>query len=84
VVKLRRIRWVQSLAQIGRKKDAYRLLLGEPEGEIPCGRPRCRWEVNIKTGLKEIKFESLDSISLAWDKDRWWSLLNGVMGLQVL
>jgi hypothetical protein len=49
---------------MGKKKAAYRLLVGKLEDKIPLGRPRCRWEDNIKVDLKEIRFESMDLIYL--------------------
>jgi hypothetical protein len=48
----------------GEKKNAYRVLLGKPEGKRPLGRPRCRWEDNIKMDLKEIGWSGMDWIDL--------------------
>jgi hypothetical protein len=56
-------------------------LVGKPEGKRPLGRPRHRWDDNIKMGLWEIGFGSMDWINLA--QERWWALVNMVLNLQV-
>jgi len=61
----------------------YRVLVGKPEGKRPLGRPRLRWEDNIKTDLQEVGFGGMDWIKLAQDRDRWWALVNAVMNLWV-
>jgi hypothetical protein len=61
----------------------YRVLLGKPEGKRPLGRPRRRWEVNIKMGLQEVGYGGMDWIGLAQDRDRWRALVNAVMNLWV-
>jgi hypothetical protein len=58
-------------------------LIGIPEGRIPHGRPRHRWEDNIKMDLKEIGSEAVDCIHVAQDRDRWRTLVNTVMNLLV-
>ena len=57
--------------------------MGKPEGKRPLGRPRHRWEDNIKIDLQEVRCGCMDWISLAQDKDRWWALVNEVMKLRV-
>jgi hypothetical protein len=54
IIKSRRIRWTGHVARMGEKRNAYRLLLGKPEGKRPSGRPRRRWVDNIRTDLGEI------------------------------
>jgi hypothetical protein len=54
IIKSRRMRWEGHAAQIGEKRNVYRLLVGKPEGKRPLGRPRRRWEDNIKMDLGEI------------------------------
>jgi hypothetical protein len=61
----------------------YRVLVGKPEGKRPLGRPRLRWEDNIKTDLQEVVFGNMGWIKLAQDRDRWWALVNAVMNLWV-
>ena len=57
--------------------------MGKPEGKRPLGRPRCRWEDNIKMDLQEVGCGDVDWIELARDRDRWRVLVNVVMNLQV-
>jgi hypothetical protein len=54
MIKSRRMRWAGHVARMGRKRIAYRLLFGKPEGNRPLGRPRCKWADNIKMDLLEI------------------------------
>jgi len=54
VIKSRRMRWAGHVARIGEGKDVYRVLVGKPEGKRPLGRPRHRWEDNIKMDLQEV------------------------------
>jgi hypothetical protein len=56
---------------------------GNPEGRRPLGRPRRRWEDNIKMDLREVGWEGMDWINLAQDRDRWRALVNAVMNLRV-
>jgi hypothetical protein len=68
---------------MGEKKNAYRLLVGKPEGKRPLGRPRRIWVDNIKMDLLEIGWGSVDWIGLAQDRDKWRALVNAVMKLRV-
>jgi hypothetical protein len=52
-------------------RGAYRALVGKPEGRRPLGRPRRRWEDNIKMDLREVGWGGMDWISLAQDRNRW-------------
>ena len=61
----------------------YRILVGKPEGKRPLGRPRRRWEDNIKMDLQEVVCGGMDWIELAQDRNRWLALVNAVMNLQV-
>jgi len=68
---------------MGEKRGIYRGLLGKSEGKRPLGRPRRRWEDNIKMDLQEVRCEGMDWIDLAQDRDRCQELVNAVMNLQV-
>jgi hypothetical protein len=57
-------------------RGAYRVLVGKPEGRRPLGRPRRRWEDNIKTDLREVGWGYVDWIGLAQDRDRWRALVS--------
>jgi hypothetical protein len=65
------------------KRNAYRILVGKPEGNIPLGRPRRRWVENIKMNLRDKGWDGTDWIDLAQDRDQWRALVNMVMNLQV-
>ena len=67
----------------GERKGLYRVLVGKPEGKRPLGRPRRRWDYNIKMDLQEVECGGMDWIDVAQDKDRWRVLVNAVMNLQV-
>ena len=57
--------------------------MGKPEGKRPIGRPRRRWEVNIKMDVHEVGCVGMDWINLAQDRERWWELVTAVMNLRV-
>jgi hypothetical protein len=62
-----------------KKKNAYRILVGEPEGKRPLGRPRLRWVDNIKTDLRGIAWAGMDFIDLVQGMDQWRALVNTVL-----
>ena len=71
------------MARMGERRVLYRVLVGEPQGKRPLGRPRRRWEDNIKMDLQEVECGGLDWIELAQDMDRWLALVNVVMNLRI-
>ena len=77
------MRWAGHVARMGERKGVYGVLVGKPEGKGPLGRPRHRWEGNIRLDLWEMGCEGMDWIELAQDRDRWQALLNAVMNLRV-
>jgi hypothetical protein len=83
VIKSRRMRWVGHVARMGEGSDAYRVLVGKPEGRRPLGRSRRKWEDNIKMDLQEVGWGGIDWIDMAQDRDRWRALVNAVMNLRV-
>jgi hypothetical protein len=68
---------------MGEKRNVYRLLVGNPEGKSPLGRPRRRWIDNIQMDLLEKGLSVVDWIGLAQDRYRWRALVNAVMNLRV-
>jgi hypothetical protein len=68
---------------MGEKQNAYRILVGKPEGRRQLGRPRRRCVDNIKIDLREIGWDGVDWIDLAQDRGQWRALVNTVMNLRV-
>ena len=68
---------------MGERRGVYRVLVGKTEGNRPLGRPRRRWEDNIKMDLLEVECGGMDWIELAQDRGRWRALVNAVMNLRV-
>jgi hypothetical protein len=66
VIKSRRMRWIGHVAHMEEMRNAYNILVGKHEGK----RPRCRWKENIRMDLREIGWEDMNWIHLAWDKDQ--------------
>jgi hypothetical protein len=84
VIKSRRMRWAGHVACIGEGRGEERVLVGRPEGKRPLGRPRCRWEDNVKMDLREIGIDGTNWIQLAQDRVQWRAFVNMVMNVQVL
>ena len=78
VIKLRRMRWAGHVARMGDGRGVYRVLVGRPEGKRPLGRPRRRWDDNIKVDLQEVGGGHVDWMELAQDRDRWRALVGTV------
>jgi hypothetical protein len=83
IIKLGRMGWAGHVARMGEKRNAYRLLVGKPEGKRPLGRPRRRWMDNIRMDLGEVGCGDVDWIVLAQDRSRWRALMNSVLNLRV-
>jgi hypothetical protein len=69
---------------MGEDRKVYKVLVGKPEGKRPLGRPRRRWEDEIRMVPREIGLWGVDWIRLAQDRDRWRAVVNAVMNLRVL
>jgi hypothetical protein len=65
------------------RRGVYRVLFGKPEGKRSLGRPRRRWEDNIKMDCQEVGCGGVDWIELVQDRDRWRALVNAVMDFRV-
>jgi hypothetical protein len=83
IIKSWRMRWAGHVARMGKKRNAYRLLVGKPEGKRPLGRPRRRLVDNIRMYLGEVGCGDVDWIGLAQDRNRWTALVNAVINLRV-
>jgi len=80
VVKSRRMRWA---GHMGEERGVHRVLVGKPEGKRPLGRPRYRWEDNIKMDLQEVGGGHGDWMELPQDRDRWRALVGTVRDFRV-
>jgi hypothetical protein len=82
VIKSRRMRWAGHIARAVERRGVYSVLVGKPEGKRPLGRPRRRWNDNIKMHFQEVGCGGMDWIELVQDSDRWLALVNAVMNLR--
>jgi hypothetical protein len=78
-----RMRWAGHVARVGEGLGAYKVLVGRPEGKRPLGKPRRRWEDNIKMDLREIGIDGANWIRLAQDRVQWRAFVNTVMNFGV-
>jgi hypothetical protein len=69
-IKPRTMTWAGDVARMGEMRNVYTIVAGKPEGKIPLGRPRHRWEINIETDLRKIEWRGVDWIHLAQDRDQ--------------
>jgi hypothetical protein len=83
VIKSRRMRWTGHVARMEEGRGVYTVLVGRPEGNRPLGRPRRRWEDNIKMNLREIGIDGLNWNQLGLDRIQWRACVNTVMNLRV-
>ena len=84
VIKSRRMRWAGHVARMEEGRGVNKVLVGKPEGKRPLGRPRRRWEDNIKMDLEEVGRGFGDWMELAEDRDRWRARVSTVMNFRVL
>jgi hypothetical protein len=83
VIKSRRLRWAGHVARMGEGRGVYRVLVGTSEGKRLLGRPRHKWEDNVRIDLREVGCGCEDWIGLAQDRDRWRALVGAVRNLRV-
>jgi hypothetical protein len=83
VVKSRRMRWAGHVARMVEERKVHRVLVGKPEGKRPLGRPRRRWEDNIKMDSQKVGGRRGEWMELAQDRDRWRALVSTVKNLLV-
>ena len=74
---------MEHVAHMRERKGICGVVMGRPEGKRPLGKPRHRWEDNIKVDLKEIGWKGLDWIDLTQDRDRWLAIMNMIKNLCV-
>jgi hypothetical protein len=83
VIKSRRLRWAGHVARMGERIDVYQALVGKSEGRRTLGRPKRKWEDNIKMHFQEVEWEGVDWIDLAQDRNRWRTVVKTVMNFKV-
>ena len=83
IVNSRRMRWAGHVARMEEGRSLHKVLVRKPDGKRPLGRPRCRWEDNIKMDLEEVGSGCGDWMELAQDRDRWRALVSTVMNFRV-
>jgi hypothetical protein len=83
VVKSRKMKWVWHVAHMGDERGVHRVLVGKPEGKRPLGRPRRRWERNIKMDLQEAGRVRGEWMEFAQDRDSWRALVSTVRDFRV-
>ena len=83
VIKSRRLRWARHVAILGGSRSALKILTGKPTGKRPLGRPRGRWEENIRLDLEEIGMNAGNWVDSALDRDYWRALVNAALNFRV-
>jgi len=83
VIKSRRIKWAGHVTRVGEGRGVYRVLVGRPEGKRPLGRPKHRWEDNIKMDLRDIGIDGSNWIHLSQDRVKWQAFVSTVISLRV-
>ena len=78
------MRWAGHVARLEEGRSAFKILTGKPTGKRPLGRPRRRWEYNIRMGLEEIGINAENWVDSAQDSNYWRALVNAAFNLRVL
>ena len=76
MIKSRKFRWAGHVARIDEGRSAFKILTGKPTGKKPLGRPRRRWEDNIRMDLEEIGINAGNWVDFTQDRDYWRALVN--------
>ena len=83
VIKSRKLRWAGHEPRMAEGRSTFKILTGTPTGKRPLGRPRRRWEGNIRMDLKEIGIDTRNWVDSAQDRDYWRALVNSALDLRV-
>ena len=83
MIKSRRLRWARHVAKMEEDRSAFNILTGKPTRNRPLGRPRRRWEDNIRMDLEEIGINAGNWVDSAQDRDYWRAVVNAVLNLRV-
>jgi len=82
VIRLGIMRWAGHVLHVGDSGGVYSVLVGKREGKTPLGRPRPKWEDNIKIDFQVVEFQGMEWIDLVQDRDRWQAVVNAVMNFR--
>jgi hypothetical protein len=82
MIKSRRMRWTGHAAHIGEIRNAYKILVGKPDGKRQLGGSKCRWE-DFRMDFREIGWQGVDLMYPAEDREQWRALVNTVMNLRI-
>ena len=83
MIKFRRLRWAGHLARMEEGRRAFKILTGKHSGKRPLGRPRPRWEDNVRMDLEEININAGNWVDSAQDRDYWRALVNATLNFRV-
>jgi hypothetical protein len=83
MIKSRRLRWTDHVVRMEEGRRAFKILTGKPTGKRTFGRPRCRWEDNIRMDLEEIGINAGNWVDSAQDRNYWRTLVNAALNLRV-
>ena len=83
MIKSRRLRWAGHVARIEESRSAFQILIGKPTEKRPLGRPRRRWEDNIRMDLEEIGINAGNWVDSAQNRDYWRALVNAALNFRV-
>ena len=83
MIKSRRLRWAGHVVRMEEGRSAFKILTGKPTGKRPLGRPRCRWEDNIRMDIEGIGINAGNWVDSAQDRNYWRDLVNAALNLRV-
>jgi hypothetical protein len=83
VITSRMMSWAGHVAHTGEMRNSYNILAGKPKRKRPVGRPKCRWEDNIRMDITETGCEGVDWMHLAQDRNQWQVLVNTVINIEI-
>jgi hypothetical protein len=83
MIKSKRLRWAGHVAKMEEGRSTFKILTGKPTEKRPLGRPKRRWEENIRMNLEEICINTRNWVDLAQDRDYWRALVNAALNLRV-
>ena len=83
MIEFRRLRWAGHVARMEEGRSAFTIVTGKPTGKIPLGKPRRRWEDNIRMDLEEIGISAGNLADYAQDRNYWRALVNAALNLRV-